>query len=403
MNDNLSILAVLEEDLAHVLKEDLTQIEDTLSSSNSYSFCDDLMGLMESQNLSSSALARRINVSHTIVDNWRKGKARPKGKERYKELGMALGMNTEALNRFLLMNGYPRLYVKNPLDSAARYLLDKSAGEPDIVETYHILIQRLHLNRLTTEYDEEPLESTVMSKDFKKAAEDGHVSLWFKKFRHQFVGSDKKDLPDIRLGRFLLLYLGDQNVYELAVEGDLPPALQNLLYPILAGKKVVVKHLREKIIAFGLYSNMTEEEINIMLRLARLQLLSEPATALDLAVREALSLAHDRYPYYERDNLERLMRRLDPPKDEFEKQLLSIYTSRNEIVEQMVSYFNQHPKSPEDRAFEENYTSYADRCIMDYVHDILVLLIKKGFLNPAESKVLLKLITRNEKGDSIWN
>ena len=110
-------------DPLYYLADDLAYIEDVLYSSASYCFSEDLQERMDSLGLSAAALARRCLVSHTIVDRWRTGKARPNGKERFKELGMALGMDAEALNGFLLKNGYPGLYLKNPLDSAARLLL----------------------------------------------------------------------------------------------------------------------------------------------------------------------------------------------------------------------------------------------------------------------------------------
>ena len=389
-------------DMISILEDDLANIEEALEVFDSYSFSRDLQSRMASLGLSSSALARRCHVTHTIVDKWKSGKARPNGKERYKELGMALGMNTDTLNSFLLQNGYPVLYVKNPLDSAARLLLLQSAGAPDLVEMYRALVHRLHLDKLSTYSDRTIYETTVMSKELKKAAQNGHASTWFENFRHQFAGSAKTELPDLRLARFLLLYLGEKNIHELAVTGDLPPVLQNLLYPVLAGKAVTVKRLREKLIAFGLYANMKEEEIDIMLRWARLMPLSEPVSSLDLAVLAALRAAHDRYIFYELENLQRIIRRLSPPQDDFETLMLAQYCQRTEAVEPMASYYEQHSKSPLDKAFEERYTSFADRGVMDYVHDLLVLLIDGGDLKEDETEEFLKMISRNEDGDSIW-
>ena len=392
MNGKISLLA---DDLAHM--------KETLEAFNSYSFPGDLQNRMDSLGLSSSALAKRCFVSHTIVDKWKNGKARPNGKERFKELGMALGMDTESLNTFLLQNGYPVLYLKNPLDGAARLLLLQKAGSPDVVVLYRALVRRLKLDRLATLSDKTPFETAVMSVELKKAAENGQPSKWFDQFRHQFAGTAKTELPDLSLGRFLLLYLGEKSVHELAVTGSLPTVLQNLLYPVLAGKNVTVKRLRDKLIAFGLYANMTEEEIDIMLQWARLLPVSEPSSALDLAILEALRCAHDCYIYYELENLRRIIQRLSSPRDEYEMIMLEQYRQRAEIVEQMASYYEQHPKSPMDRAFEEHYTSDVDRGVMDYVHDMLVLLKSQGFLDPEETEDFLELISRDEQGDSIWS
>ena len=390
-------------DPLYYLADDLAYIEEVLSASAYYCFPGELQNRMNDRGLSASALARRCNVSHTIVDRWRTGKARPNGKERYKELGMALGMDTDELNEFLLKNGYPRLYLKNPLDSAARLLLLQSAGEDDIVELYRDLVKRLKLDRLTTLSDETPFATAVMSHELQIAAENGKASSWFEKFRHQFAGGAKTERPDLRLARFLLLYIGDNNVHELVVTGELPVSLKNLLYPILAGKAVNVKRLRDKLIAFGLYANMTEEEIDVMLRYARVLPFSESSSTLDLAVLEAVRCAHGRCILYELENVTRLIKRLDPPQDEYEGLMLEQYYQRIGAVEQMAVYYDSHPKTPEDIAFEEQYTSYADRGLMDYVHDVLVLLKEKGILDTAETESFLELISRNERGDTVWN
>ena len=390
-------------DPLYYLADDLAYIEDVLYSSASYCFSEDLQERMDSLGLSAAALARRCLVSHTIVDRWRTGKARPNGKERFKELGMALGMDTEALNEFLLKNGYPGLYLKNPLDSAARLLLLQSSGVEDIVDLYRGLVKRLKLERLSTLNDETPFETAVMSRELQMAAENGKVSTWFEKFRRQFAGGGKTEKPDFRLARFLLLYLGDSNVHELVITGELPTALKNLLYPVLAGKTVTVRGLRDKLIAFGLYADMTEEEIDVMLRYARVLPFSEPSSSMDLAVLEAVRCAHGRCVLYELENLQRLLKLLDPPQDEYEELMLEQYRQRIGPVEQMASYYDSHPKTPEDVAFEEHYTSYADRGLMDYVHDVLVLLKEKGILDTTEKDSFLELICRNERGDTVWN
>ena len=382
-------------DVISILEDDLANIAEALEAFDSYSFSKDLQSRMASLGLSSSALAERCRVTHTIIDKWKSGKARPSGKERYKELGMALGMDTDSLNTFLLNNGYPALYVKNPLDSAARLLILQSAGAPDLVELYRALVRRLKLDKLTTYSDRTFYETTVMSMELKNAAQNGHASAWFANYRRQFAGSAKTELPDLRLARFLLLYLGEKNIHELAVTGDLPPVLQNILYPVLAGKAVTVKRLREKLIAFGLYSNMKEEEIDLMLRWARVLPLSEPVSCLDFAVLAALRCAHDRYILYERENLQRIIRRLNPPQDEFESLMLTQYCRRAEVAEPMAAYYEKYPKSPLDLAFEERYTSYSDRGVMDYVHDMLTLLVERGNLDTEGTESFLKMISRS--------
>ena len=132
-------------DIKALLKDDIGQFCDSLTDYDAYNFSLEVRQRMDAMGLSSSALGERALVSHTIVDKWRQGKARPNGKERMKELGMALGMGTAELDAFLYRNGYPKLYAKNPLDSAAKLLLLNSAGRADVVDMYRELITRLGL------------------------------------------------------------------------------------------------------------------------------------------------------------------------------------------------------------------------------------------------------------------
>ena len=386
----------------HILSDDIQYIEGILSQFGAYHFDTALCSMMEEKKLSSSEFARRCHVSHTIIDKWKNGKAKPNGKERMKELGMALGMNVAELDTFLLSNGYPKLYIKNPLDGAARILMEKCCGKSDIVDLYRALIERLGLSDLSTVDEEPPLATAVMSGALVDAVKAGNVSGWFEQFRGQFAGDDKTQRPNLNLCRFTILYMGDSSINEMAVTGELPVTIKNILYPILAGKAVTVRYLREKLIAFGIYSNMTEDEIDVMMKCMRLQPVSEPVTSLDMAILSALRCAHERYPLYEEENLRRIITRLSSPKDSYDSELLENYIQREKIVSRMVEYYEKHQMTEEEKEFEQRYTSYADKGVMDYVHDILTSLIKDGYLTEAETGNMLGLLKRNDMGNSVW-
>ena len=377
-----------------ILEEDLEYLEDILSQFGPYRFSEDLQRRMEEQGISSAALAKRCGLSHTIIDKWRTDRAHPNGKERLKELGMALGMDCDALNSFLLSNGFPRLYVKNPLDSAARLLLLRCAGIPDIVELYRQLTERLGLGNLPTGEDENPLATTVMSLEFHQAAQSGDAGVWFENRKGQFRGDGKTLLPDARVKRYLSLYLGDVSIRELAITGELPTPLKGMLYSIFSGKPVTVRFLRDKLIAFGLYTDMTEEEINVLLQCMRLQPISEPATALDMAVLSALRSAHERYPLYEYESLLRITQRITPPQSTEDSLLLEQYSQRLRQLKQFVEYYESHTPSAEEGLFEQYYTSYTDRGVMDYVRDLLLLLSKRGSLPENETLAFVEYIKR---------
>lgn len=379
-----------------ILREDLDTLEAALQAFSPGRFGMELAAAMEEKKLSSVELSKRLFVSHTIVDKWKKGSALPNSKERVKELGMALGMDVRGLDAFLLRCGYPALYLKNPLDSAARLLLIENAGRDDVVGRYRELVHRLGLDRLATvDEDEVPLATAALSREFHLAVEQGKMDEWFGRFRGQFERDGKKQLSGDRLGRFLLLYLGDRSVNALALEGELPAKLRDVLYPVYAGKGVKVRGLREKLISLGLFADMTEEEIDAMLGWMKLRPITEPVTAGDMAVLAALRLAHERCPLYERDNLRRVCARLTPPADAYDEQLLAGYRQKLKTAESIADYYEAHTRREERLAFEKKYTSYADRGVIDYVRDLVAGLALRGVLGAEEAVPLLELLHRS--------
>lgn len=385
----------MKETLEALFPDDIFQIREALDGFSAYSLAGQINQRMEEKRLSSVELSKRCGVSHTTVDKWRLGTASPNGKERLKELGMALEYDAAELNSFLLKNGYPALYVKNPMDSAARLLLAEHAGKNDTVELYRELVKRLGLSDLVICQDGAALSTGVMSADFRMAMGASHASIWFEKNRKNFACDDKTQLAGLRLSEFILLYLNESSINEMAVTGELPVTIKNLLYPLLAGRTVAVRHLRDKLIAFGLYANMTEEEIDVMLECMKLRPLSEPETKTDTAVLCALRTAHERYPYYEYENVRKAVRRLQQLS--VSSDMLAQYQQRKELLGTLTAYYDRQEKSAEDIAFEERYTSFSDRGIMDYVRDVLSFLLDENRIESVEAIRLAGLLERSQQ------
>ena len=385
------------------LKENIELFHAALQDFEAYSFCADVRNRMDARGLSSSALGERMLVSHTIVDKWRQGKAKPNGKERTKELGMALGMDAGELDAFLYRNGYPKLYAKNPLDSAAKLLLLHSAGAADVVDMYRELIGRLGLADYAPPKEALPLKTSVLNAELIEAAREGKISDWFRAREKNFTGDAKTLLPDMRIVRYLLMYIGESTIHEMAVTGELPAALKNLLYLLVGGKAVHVRGLREKLIAFGLYANMTEDELDVLLAYAKLRPISDPISRADLAVLSVLREAHERYPVYEYENLARIVKQLSASQELYDMTLLPEYEARLRNAFQRAAYYEKAARTEDERLFEERYTSYSDRGVMDYVQDVLALLCEEELLSETEAMPLLALIRRTEVGVSIWS
>lgn len=383
-----------------ILADDLALIGEALTAFESYDFAEDVKRRMQALGLSASALGKRCHVSHTMVGKWCSGKARPHGKERIKELGMALSMNECELNAFLYANCYPKLYAKNPLDNACKLVLKTLRGRENTVQMYRDFLSLYGLADYSPSPDRLDIATTVMSRNFDAVDGRSDFERWLKQQEKYFGASAKTQMPNTRLIRFILLYIGSSTIYEMYAAGELPVPLKNLLYLLVADKEIAVRGLRDKLVAFGLYSNMTEEEMNVMLKYANLRQLSQPKTKLDFAVLTALRCAHERYPYFEYDGMKRITKHLqdalETAEEHEKKRLLALYQlfkAQLENASARVRYYEDDGhKSEMDRLFEREYTSYTGRGIIDYMQDILTALSENGQLHHDKMRNMLGLI-----------
>jgi len=155
----------MQEKPNYLLADDIELIKEQLSGFNNYDFVHDLKMRMRGLALSQSELARRAKVSHAMVGRWLNG-ARPHGKERFKELGMALAMNEAQLNTFLCANGYPRLYAKNPLDLVCRFIIGMSTEGEETVSRYRNMLEQYGLTDYVLSGEPIAIPTADMSMDF---------------------------------------------------------------------------------------------------------------------------------------------------------------------------------------------------------------------------------------------
>ncbi len=141
----------------------------------------------------------------------------------------------------------------------------------------------------------------------------------------------------------------------------------------------------------------------MLLVYAKLRPVSNPISRADLAVLSVLREAHERYPFYEHENLDRIVRQLSASKELYDMTLLPEYEARLHSAGQRAAYYEKAVRTEDERLFEARYTSYSDRGVMDYVRDVLALLCAEELLAEAEAMPLLALIQRTEAGMSIWS
>jgi hypothetical protein len=128
---------------------------------------------------------------------------------------------------------------------------------------------------------------------------------------------------------------------------------------------------------------MNENEIDIMLNIAKLQPITEPLSRIDNVLLTALGCAHQRYPYFELNSANKILESLT---EDESPELFEFYTAQKELAEVLVdNYEKVGAKDAIDRTFEEYYTDYADSNIMKYMLDIFELLIEDGVLTASEA------------------
>jgi len=375
---------------AYILADDLNLIKEQVRILSGYDFADDLAMRMKTLKLSQSALAARIQVSHVTVGKWLNKNAKPHGKERYKELGMALAMNESQLNTFLCANCYPRLYSKNPLDLVCKFILGAGLAGEDSVILYKNMLEQYGLNDYTLSSEPVSISTTVLSMDFAGIKSLASFEEWLIKNDNRFRAFDKAYIPNSELIHFILLYIGEQSINDMFIAGELPITIRNLLYPLISNKEIAVKGLRAKLIVFGLYENMAEDELDILLEIAKLQPFSEPMTLIDNVLLTALRCAHERYPYFEQRNAERIMKSLSAGDN---PELCSFYQEKSRKAADYVKYYEADGHKGElERLFEENYTDYADKGILHYINDVLMSLISEAVLSETEAGEYLPLM-----------
>jgi transcriptional regulator with XRE-family HTH domain len=384
-----------------LLADDMRMIRGTLGEFHCYDFPAGLSAMMRERGLSDSELGRRLGVSHAAVAKWRCGEARPNGKERLKELGLALCLTEDELNAFLLSLGYPPLYHKNPLDDACLFTLRNHRGE-DAAAMYKKYVEQFRVKDFKPAWPQRTVPTAVLRESFAHVRTEAELETWLERYAGAFNAFARTVVPNKDLILYIMIFLGGVTINELFEAGELPVAIRNLLYPLVAGNELALRGLRDKLIAFGLFKNMNADDIDRLLDLARLRRFSRPGTPAQAACLIAVRQAHGRFPLYEYDYLGDISLALedalrDAParsltdsaqrQKSFYTELFEEVSRRLGDVEQLAkNYLSPGRRGGDETAFEEFYTAYSEgedkfrteKCLADYVKDVIDILIEDG-------------------------
>ena len=135
---------------------------------------------------------------------------------------------------------------------------------------------------------------------------------------------------------------------------------------------------------------MNEDEIDIMLNIAKLQPITDPIGKVDNIILVALRCAHERYPYFELNNADKVLGNMR--EHEF-TEINEFYQEQKTRALGLVDYYEKIGRKDDlDLLFEELYTDYSDNNILGYMRDIFELLIAEKIISALDASDYLTLM-----------
>ena len=230
--------------------------------------------------------AAKCGFSKNTVRSWCNKGIMPKNRKEYIKLGMGLGMNVEEINRLLQRYGkYPKLYAKNIDDAIYLFAIHNKKNFEYTESLRAALIDKFQLIELTRE--------TIGQDTFFKTANVNQdlLSLQFEEELFTFIdthldmfASVYNDLISF-IDNYVLVntfdnvdFISDDSLHSFLkskMKNNQLVSLFDNMISMLKKHRVIPD--KTKLIAFGLYLNMSLSDMNIMLRKAGM----EPLCARD--------------------------------------------------------------------------------------------------------------------------
>jgi hypothetical protein len=324
------------------------------------------------------------------------------------------------LNDLLLVLGYTRLYPKSPLDGACIFILNRPGGIVSPLEEYRGFIKKWRIKDIPLEKNRKTIQTAVLRKRLARALTGEEFDAWLRENLTHFSVSVDTLLPKTELQTYIKLLLGGDSINRQYQHRLIPKVIRDWLYPMTAGKELTQKELREKLIAFAFFKNMTIKDINYMLDLAGLRKFSYPENRYEAALLAAAALAHDRFPPYEDDclgcvifpELEKILKHYS----EKEKSALTeteirriafCEKTRDDILNRIdetwraSQQYQSRPHDETEKTFEKYYTDREldySRCLAVYIRDLTGVLINAGIVSEKEAPSFIALLQPERDG-----
>lgn len=231
--------------------------------------------ILSTKNMSQSELAKRCGVSRSSVLYWVRGSI-PQSRDMFIRIGFAAGFDINEMNYFLKRYGrYPELYSKSLEDSVYMFVLNSNEIEHSY-EACKTIFERIE-SALSDNKEKKVISGSVETVTFTGYVMNLSAISELKNFIIEYKEVYQEAYS--KLYEYVKNHVRNNNSNYIDVDNldsinnlaeilNWPSSLKKVLYSIYQRNWIP---RRNKLISLGIHLNMTLEEINKMLSLAKME------------------------------------------------------------------------------------------------------------------------------------
>lgn len=236
-------------------------------------WADKVAEILEKNNYSQAKLAQLCGVSKATVLKWVRGSV-PQSREMFVKIGFAAGYDLKEMNKFLMRYGrYPELYPKCAEDSVYIFVLNSNIFEHTFESCRSVFEKISECFETEEELSDERVETVLVMEKLLTLQEIGELKSFLTDNSAMFKNSFDKFYEYVKSfvrnnNASYVEYDNPDNINVLADTLGWSASLRKCVYAIYKGTWFP---LRSKIISLGVHLNMNLDEINEMLKLAKME------------------------------------------------------------------------------------------------------------------------------------
>lgn len=235
-----------------------------------------ILAIVKKNGCNQEQLAKYLKKTRQTINKWTNGST-PREREIFIKLALAAGFDIEETNAFINKYGHRgKLYSKNLEDCVVIYVInkyneEKKKGHDMAIDERFKLYNKL-LDRFKSDITEEltvtgqTIKTYVIDEELNKADSEEKLERFVNENRPQFSKQFHRLYAQIKADDCGLLF-GDYGILSTDEENRCPASLKNYVRQI---KNKSWYPDRNSLIKLGLYMNLTHEQIDELLELAKM-------------------------------------------------------------------------------------------------------------------------------------